>query len=148
MLIERPRNRRTDDQSAIRRHSGAHRTTMDVWRPWPHGEYRELADHAESGSALLDAVRRSGVFDVRMVHLATGDYLIDRLHQSAAKRGGATRRGIEKTGAGLSGTTQARMPAPLSVPRIGGRIPASQLIRKFAVKSLRRVCSRASIEIL
>jgi ERCC4-type nuclease len=34
-------------------------------------------DHAESRSALLDAVRRSDAFDVRMVHLATGDYLID-----------------------------------------------------------------------
>ena len=34
-------------------------------------------DHSEARSALLDAVRRSGAFDVRMVHLATGDYLID-----------------------------------------------------------------------
>lgn len=34
-------------------------------------------DHAESHSALLDAARRSGAFDVRMVRLATGDYLID-----------------------------------------------------------------------
>ena len=34
-------------------------------------------DHSESRSALLDAVRRSGTFEVRMAHLATGDYLID-----------------------------------------------------------------------
>ena len=34
-------------------------------------------DHSESRSALLDAARRSGVFDVRMAHLATGDYLLN-----------------------------------------------------------------------
>jgi ERCC4-type nuclease len=34
-------------------------------------------DHSESRSSLLDAVRRSGMFEVRMVHLAIGDYLID-----------------------------------------------------------------------
>src|SRR2546427_3725243 len=34
-------------------------------------------DHSERHSALLDAVLRSGTFDVRMVRLATGDYLID-----------------------------------------------------------------------
>jgi hypothetical protein len=34
-------------------------------------------DHSERHSALLEAVRRSGAFDVRMVHLDTGDYLID-----------------------------------------------------------------------
>lgn len=34
-------------------------------------------DYSESRSSLLDAVRRSGMFEVRMVHLATGDYLID-----------------------------------------------------------------------
>ena len=34
-------------------------------------------DHSEGHSALLDAVRQSGTFDVRMVSLATGDYLID-----------------------------------------------------------------------
>jgi ERCC4-type nuclease len=34
-------------------------------------------DHSERHSALLEAVRRSGDFDVRMVHLDTGDYLID-----------------------------------------------------------------------
>jgi DNA excision repair protein ERCC-4 len=32
---------------------------------------------SERHSALLEAVRRSGAFDVRMVHLDTGDYLID-----------------------------------------------------------------------
>lgn len=34
-------------------------------------------DHSERHSALLEAARRSGAFDVRMVHLDTGDYLID-----------------------------------------------------------------------
>lgn len=34
-------------------------------------------DYSERQSALLDAVHRSGTFDVRMVRLATGDYLID-----------------------------------------------------------------------
>ncbi len=34
-------------------------------------------DHSERQSALLGAVQRSGTFNVRMVHLATGDYLID-----------------------------------------------------------------------
>jgi Fanconi anemia group M protein len=34
-------------------------------------------DHSERHSALLEAVRRSGTFDVRMVHLDRGDYLID-----------------------------------------------------------------------
>jgi ERCC4-type nuclease len=34
-------------------------------------------DHSERRAALLDAVRRSDAFDVRMTHLATGDYLID-----------------------------------------------------------------------
>ncbi len=33
-------------------------------------------DHSERHSALLDAVLRSGTFDVRMVRLASGDYLI------------------------------------------------------------------------
>lgn len=33
-------------------------------------------DHSEARSTLLDAVRRSGTFEVRMAHLATGDYLI------------------------------------------------------------------------
>ena len=34
-------------------------------------------DHSERHSALLDAVRRSGWFDVRMDGLATGDYLVN-----------------------------------------------------------------------
>lgn len=33
-------------------------------------------DHSERRSALLDAVRRTGEFQVRMTHLTTGDYLI------------------------------------------------------------------------
>jgi DNA excision repair protein ERCC-4 len=36
-----------------------------------------VVDHSEGRSALLDAVRRTGTFDVRMAQLATGDYLID-----------------------------------------------------------------------
>lgn len=42
------------------------------------GQIHQLSvDHSERHSALLEAARRSGVFDVRMVHLHTGDYLID-----------------------------------------------------------------------
>ena len=39
--------------------------------------HRLSVDHSERHSALLEAVRRSGVFDVRMVRLNAGDYLID-----------------------------------------------------------------------
>jgi Fanconi anemia group M protein len=39
--------------------------------------YQLAVDHSEGRSTLLDAVRRSGAFEVQMVHLATGDYLID-----------------------------------------------------------------------
>src|SRR5260370_622004 len=34
-------------------------------------------DHSEKESAFLGVVQRSGDFDVRMVRLTTGDYLID-----------------------------------------------------------------------
>ena len=40
--------------------------------------HRLDVDHSEHQAALLDAVRRSGAFDVQMVRLPTGDYLIDR----------------------------------------------------------------------
>lgn len=43
----------------------------------PESVHQLAVDHSESRSELLDAVRRSGAFEVRMVHLATGDYLID-----------------------------------------------------------------------
>ena len=39
--------------------------------------HRLDVDHSEHQAALLDAVRRGGVFDVQMVRLQTGDYLID-----------------------------------------------------------------------
>ena len=39
--------------------------------------HRLDVDHAERQAVLLDAVRRGGAFDVRMVRLAVGDYLID-----------------------------------------------------------------------
>jgi ERCC4-type nuclease len=39
--------------------------------------HRHSVDHSERHSALLEAARRSGAFDIRMVHLDTGDYLID-----------------------------------------------------------------------
>jgi DNA excision repair protein ERCC-4 len=41
------------------------------------GVHRVAVDHSEERSALLDAVRRSGAFDVRLIHLQTGDYLIN-----------------------------------------------------------------------
>jgi DNA excision repair protein ERCC-4 len=39
--------------------------------------HRLAVDHSENRSALLAAASRSEVFDVWMVHLATGDYLIN-----------------------------------------------------------------------
>ena len=39
--------------------------------------HRLSVDHSERHSTLLEAARRSGAFNVRMVHLGTGDYLID-----------------------------------------------------------------------
>ena len=36
-----------------------------------------VVDHSEGRSALLDVLRRSSTFEVRMARLATGDYLID-----------------------------------------------------------------------
>ncbi len=39
--------------------------------------HRLDVDHSEQQAALLDVVRRSGAFDVRMVRLTTGDYLIN-----------------------------------------------------------------------
>src|SRR5438128_12506866 len=41
-------------------------------------------DYSERQSALVDAVWRSGTFDVRMVCLATGDYLRDSRRPEAA----------------------------------------------------------------
>jgi ERCC4-type nuclease len=38
--------------------------------------HRLVVDHSERQSALVDAVRRSGWFDVQMDRLATGDYLV------------------------------------------------------------------------
>ena len=39
--------------------------------------HRLDVDHSEHQAPLLDAVRRGGAFDVQMVRLRTGDYLID-----------------------------------------------------------------------
>lgn len=39
--------------------------------------HRLDVDHSEHQAALLDVVRRGGAFDVQMVRLPTGDYLID-----------------------------------------------------------------------
>jgi ERCC4-type nuclease len=39
--------------------------------------HRLSVDHSERHSTLLEAARRSGASNVRMVHLGTGDYLID-----------------------------------------------------------------------
>ena len=43
-------------------------------------------DHSERQSALLSAVHRSGTFNVRMVRLDTGDYLIDLDDWERARR--------------------------------------------------------------
>lgn len=46
-------------------------------RPMSEGVHQIIVDHSESRSALLDALRRSSVFEVRMAHLTTGDYLLN-----------------------------------------------------------------------
>jgi DNA excision repair protein ERCC-4 len=53
--------------------------TMTRRRPerMPDSGHHLAVDHSEGPSALVDALRRSGTFEVRMVHLTTGDYLID-----------------------------------------------------------------------
>jgi len=43
----------------------------------PDPVHQLVVDHSERHAALLDAVRRSGWFDVRMDHLAAGDYLMN-----------------------------------------------------------------------
>jgi Fanconi anemia group M protein len=43
----------------------------------PSSVHQLAVDHSEGRSALLDTVRRIGAFEVRMGHLAAGDYLID-----------------------------------------------------------------------
>src|SRR3989338_1142218 len=43
----------------------------------PDSVHQLAVDHSERDSVLLDAVRRSGWFDVRMARLATGDYLVN-----------------------------------------------------------------------
>jgi hypothetical protein len=59
------------------------RTTKE-WRASPiitsqsTPAHQLAVDHSERHSALLDAVRRSGWFAVRMDRLATGDFLVRR----------------------------------------------------------------------
>ncbi len=43
----------------------------------PDSVHQVLVDHSESRSVLLAAMRRSGAFEIGMVNLTTGDYLID-----------------------------------------------------------------------
>lgn len=56
--------------------AGTHSDTPDRMT-MPDSVHQIAVDHSEGHSALLDAVRRSGVFEVRIAHLGTGDYLID-----------------------------------------------------------------------
>lgn len=60
------------DESGHRRTKPSHAQSV-----LPESVHQVDVDHFESRSELLDAVRRSGAFEVRMVHLATGDYRID-----------------------------------------------------------------------
>jgi hypothetical protein len=60
------------DESGHRRTKPSHARSV-----LPESVHQIAVDHSESRSELLDTVRRSGAFEVRMVHLATGDYLID-----------------------------------------------------------------------
>jgi DNA excision repair protein ERCC-4 len=43
----------------------------------PDSVHRLVVDHSERHAALVDAVRRSGWFDVQMDRLAAGDYLVN-----------------------------------------------------------------------
>lgn len=43
----------------------------------PDSVHRLVVDHSERQSVLMDAVRRSGWFDVQMDRLASGDYLVN-----------------------------------------------------------------------
>jgi hypothetical protein len=51
------------------------RTTTS--RGMPASVHQLAVDYSEGHSALLDALRRSGEFEVRMVRLAAGDYLVN-----------------------------------------------------------------------
>ena len=50
---------------------------MTTSRGIPESVHQLVVDHSERDSALLDAIRRSGWFDVRMERLATVDYLLN-----------------------------------------------------------------------
>ncbi len=54
--------------------TGSRTTTSEAA---PKSIHRLVVDHSERQSSLVEAVRRSGWFDVRMDHLATGDYLVN-----------------------------------------------------------------------
>jgi ERCC4-type nuclease len=43
----------------------------------PNSVHQLTVDHSERDSALLDALRRSGYFDVQMDRLAAGDCLVN-----------------------------------------------------------------------
>jgi DNA excision repair protein ERCC-4 len=60
--------RRTEESTASRT-----TTSEDA----PRSVHRIVVDHSERHSALLEAVRRSGWFDVQMDRLATGDCLVN-----------------------------------------------------------------------
>jgi hypothetical protein len=55
--------------------------TRASWITTPEGTAKSahqlVVDHSERDSALLDALRRSGYFDVQMDRLAAGDYLVN-----------------------------------------------------------------------
>jgi DNA excision repair protein ERCC-4 len=54
--------------------TGSRTTTSEAAAKSVH---RLVVDHSERHAALVDAVRRSGWFDVRMDRLAAGDYLVN-----------------------------------------------------------------------
>jgi DNA excision repair protein ERCC-4 len=43
----------------------------------PRRRYRLVVDHSERSAPLLDLARQSDVFNVQMVRLEAGDYVID-----------------------------------------------------------------------
>lgn len=67
----KPSVRRHERRSCVRSADRPRGTTL------PDSFHQLAVDHSEARSALLNAVRRSATFEVRMAHLATGDYLID-----------------------------------------------------------------------
>jgi ERCC4-type nuclease len=60
-----------------RRTKARRASEITTWRGVRAAIHQLAVDHSERHSALLDAMRRSDAFEIRMTNLTTGDYLID-----------------------------------------------------------------------